>query len=32
VAGVGGLRVLHRRGVRHFRRAGDVLRKERLNL
>ena len=25
VAGVGRLRVLHRRGVRHFRRPGDVL-------
>ena len=25
VAGLGGLRVLHRRGVRHFRRARDVL-------
>ena len=26
LAGVGGLRVLDRRGVRHFRRPGDVLR------
>ena len=26
VAGLGGLRVLHRRGVRYFRRPGDVLR------
>ena len=25
VAGLGGLRVFHRRGVRHFRRAGDIL-------
>ena len=25
VAGVGGLRVLHRRGVRYFRRPGDLL-------